>query len=305
MESKEASSPPDHRHDEEHGNDNDAAGKAAKSIGQRPECFKSTFTEVLYVTTCTMAVGMQALLQGSVTVITSFIADDLNMTTAQTTWIVASSSLTCGSFLLFFGRVADLFGRKFLFVLSLFLFAVFSLAAGFSRTALTLDVLNGVLGFLSASAVPPAIGSLGITYGKGSRRKNYAFAFFSAGNPLGYIFGTIFSGVATKLFSWRASFWLLAIIYLLTTILAIFAMPKDTSEKLPLSWHALKKFDVVGALSITAGIGMFVSALRSVGSTTLLVMFTSADIRRVLGEMPHTAGERHTLSFCWCSELPC
>ena len=271
MESKETTSPPNLQRDEEHASDN-GAGNATESIGQRPECFNSTFTEILYVATCTMAVGMQALLQGSVTVITSFIAEDLNMTTAQTTWIVASSSLTCGSFLLFFGRVADLFGRKILFVLSLFLFAVFSLAAGFSRTALTLDVLNGVLGFLSASAVPPAIGSLGITYGKGSRRKNYAFAFFSAGNPLGYIFGTIFSGVATKLFSWRASFWLLAIIYLLTTVLAIFAMPKDTTEKLPLSWHALLKFDVVGALSITAGIGMFVSALRYGNITTVMPM---------------------------------
>ena len=63
----------------------------------------------------------------------------------------------------------------------MFLFAVFALAAGFSKTPITLDVLSGIMGLMSAAAVPPASGILGVAYEKPSRRKNYAFACFSAG----------------------------------------------------------------------------------------------------------------------------
>ncbi|KAI9657955.1 MAG: hypothetical protein M1821_002612 [Bathelium mastoideum] len=239
---------------------------STSKLGERPECFKNTLQEVLFVLTTTMAIAMGSFVTGSVTVVSSFIGKDLNMTTAEITWITSASSLAGGAFLLFFGRVADLFGRKTLFLGSLFLFAVFCLAAGFSKNPITLDVLNGVIGFTTASAVPPAQGMLGVIYEKPSKRKNYAFACFSAGNPLGFVFGTIFSGIATQLFNWRASFFLLAIIYLAFTIVAIFTVPMDTTEKQRLNWDALYRFDVLGTVLTVGGIGMFSAAL-SLGPT--------------------------------------
>lgn len=77
----------------------------------RPVCFSSTVQEVLFVLTATMAIAMGALLTGAITVISSFIGRDLDMSTAQITWISSASTLTSGAFLLFFGRVADLFGK--------------------------------------------------------------------------------------------------------------------------------------------------------------------------------------------------
>ncbi|KAK1089896.1 hypothetical protein LTR48_009376, partial [Friedmanniomyces endolithicus] len=56
-----------------------------------------------------MAIAMQAMLAGSVTVASSFIGRDLEMTTAEITWISSASSLSSGAFLLFFGKLADLF----------------------------------------------------------------------------------------------------------------------------------------------------------------------------------------------------
>ena len=79
----------------------------------RPECFSSTFQEVLFVLTATMAIAMGVLVVGSVTVTSSFIGRDLDMTTAQITWITAANSLTNGAFLLFFGKIADLFGMPY------------------------------------------------------------------------------------------------------------------------------------------------------------------------------------------------
>src|SRR2546430_9140035 len=78
----------------------------------RPLCFSSTFQEILFVTTCTMAIGISSFTIGSVSVITAAIGQSLDMTNAEITWINAAFSLAAGSFLLFFARVADLFGRR-------------------------------------------------------------------------------------------------------------------------------------------------------------------------------------------------
>ncbi|POR31082.1 Aminotriazole resistance [Tolypocladium paradoxum] len=230
----------------------------------RPAVFRSTVQEILFIFTATMSVAMPSFLQGSTLVISSFIKKDLGMTTAQLTWMTAASALTSGSFLLFFGKVADMFGRRSILLSSLFLFTICSLATGFSRNALTLDVLNGVMGLISASTIPAAQGMLGSIYDKPSKRKNYAFACFSSGNHLGFVFSSIFSGVATQFFGWPASFWLLAIIYLVVGIIACLTVPADDSEKLPLTMEVLKQFDIVGTLLTIGGIGLFIAGI-SVG----------------------------------------
>lgn len=119
------------------------------------------------------------------------------------------------------------------------------------------------MGLVTAAAVPAAQGILGVIYEKPSKRKNYAFACFSAGNPLGFVFGSIFSGIASNIFNWRASFWLLAIIYLVFGLIAVWTVPKDFTAKKPLNWETLKQFDVVGTVLTIAGIGMFCAALSS------------------------------------------
>lgn len=157
-------------------------------------------------------------------------------------------------------------GRKSLFVGAMFLFSVFALAAGFAKDPITLDVLSGIMGLMCAAAVPPASGILGVAYEKPSKRKNAAFACFSAGNPLGFVFGTIFGGIAAYLFNWRATFWLMALIFLAFTIIGIFTIPRDWTDKESMSWLTFKKFDIVGTLLTICGIGMF-SAAISLGDT--------------------------------------
>lgn len=155
-----------------------------------------------------------------------------------------------------------MFGRRGILLSSLFVFVIFATATGFSRDALTLDVLNGVMGLASASTIPSAQGILGSIYDRPSKRKNYAFACFTSGNHLGFVFSSIFSGIATQFFGWRASFWLLAIIYLVVAIIACFTVPVDDSEKLPLSIKSLKQFDMIGAVLTIGGIGLFAAGIR-------------------------------------------
>jgi len=235
--------------------------KPNDNYGARPAVFKSTYQEVLFVLVATMAIGTSSMSAGSVTVITSYVGKELNMSTAQITWISASTSLAGGSFLLLFARIADLFGRRWMFVGSLFLFSILALGAGFAKTPLTLDVLTGFMGLMSAAAVPPAQGMLGVIYDKPSKRKNAAFACFSAGNPLGFVFGMIASGIATQVLGWRASFWWLALVYVIFAVIAFFIVPNDTRDKRKLDWNVWKKLDILGVILTIAGTGMFSAAL--------------------------------------------
>ncbi|EUC40083.1 hypothetical protein COCMIDRAFT_109683 [Bipolaris oryzae ATCC 44560] len=237
-----------------------------KDPNARPECFKSLLQECLFIASVTMAVAMTSFLQGTVTVMSSFAARDLDMTNAELSWMNAATSLTAGSLLLFFGSIADLFGRKSMFIASMFFFSVFCLGAGFSQNGMTLDVLCGVLGIFSAAAVPPAQGMLGVIYARPSQRKNRAFGCFGAGNPMGFIFGTILAGVFTKVFNWRAGFFLLAIVYFCTSIIAAFTVPDDTTSKQTFNTETMRKLDLPGTALTIFGIGMFCAALSLAGN---------------------------------------
>ncbi|KAL2067626.1 hypothetical protein VTL71DRAFT_15722 [Oculimacula yallundae] len=231
------------------------------NLGDRPECFKSTLQECLFVLTATMSIGMSSFLYGICTVITAPIGRDLHMSSAQITWINASSALSSGAFLLFFAKVADTFGRRSLLVFATGAFSVGSLITGFATNAMYMDVMCGVLGLFSAAAVPPAVGILGAAYANPCKRKNYAFACFSAGNPVGFVMGTLFSGVASNIFNWRASFFLLAIIYAVFFVAALWTVPKTQDGFEKVEWATVKRFDLVGVgLSIT-GIVLFCASL--------------------------------------------
>jgi MFS family permease len=174
--------------------------------GSRPKCFSNLLQECLFVLTTTFAIGQSSIFFGAAICITSYIGNDLNMTASEVVWISAGQNLSAGCFLLFFGRVADLFGRRMMFLLSMGCFSACLLIMGFATNAFYMDIFCGLAGVCSAAAVPPAIGKLGAVYEKPSRRKNRAFACFSAGNPLGFALGAFIAGVAMDVANWRTVF---------------------------------------------------------------------------------------------------
>ncbi|KAI0815813.1 major facilitator superfamily domain-containing protein [Xylaria sp. FL0064] len=234
------------------------------SFGARPECFKNTLQEVAFVMQATVATASSAFLAGTALIITVPVSMDLNMTQGQISWIGASTSLVAGAFQLALGQLADLLGRKAMFITGMAGFSLFSLLVAFAQNPFWLLIVCGVLGIPAAMVVPPAIGILGAAYETPSKRKNAAFSSFSAGNPLGFVFGTILCGVATQLFNWRAAFILLSIIWAVFTVLAFWAVPNvETFERAPLRERlgALKQFDYVGTILTILGTGMFAAGL--------------------------------------------
>ncbi|KAI1185762.1 MFS general substrate transporter [Nemania serpens] len=234
------------------------------SFGARPECFSNTLQEIAFVMQATVATASTAFLMGTALIITVPVSLDLNMTQGEISWISASTSLVAGAFQLALGQLADLLGRKAMFITGMAGFSLFSLLVAFAQNPFWMLIVCGVLGIPAAMVVPPAIGILGAAYATPSKRKNAAFSSFSAGNPLGFVFGTILCGVATQLFNWRAAFILLSIIWAFFTVAAFWAVPNvETYERGPFRQRlsALRHFDYVGTILTVFGTGMFTAGL--------------------------------------------
>lgn len=112
-----------------------------------------------------------------------------------------------------------------------------------------MDMVCGVLGLASAMVVPPAIGILGAAYSAPSRHKNWAFACFSAGNPLDFAVGGLVCGVTARVFNWRAGFIPLAIIWAVFAVSSFWIVPSvEAFEPAPLKTRlriALERFDAL------------------------------------------------------------
>jgi hypothetical protein len=75
------------------------------------------------------------------------------------------------------------------------------------------------------------------------------------------VLGSVCSGVATRISSWRASYWALAVVFLGFDVVAIFAVPKTNELVAGFSWETVNRFDCLGALLTVAGFAMVSSSL--------------------------------------------
>ena len=66
--------------------------ESEEEYGKRPDCFKTTFQECLFVLTATLAIAQSSVLIGATQVITAYIAEDLHMNQSELTWLNAASS---------------------------------------------------------------------------------------------------------------------------------------------------------------------------------------------------------------------
>ncbi|GAB1521918.1 hypothetical protein RhiTH_005017 [Rhizoctonia solani] len=153
------------------------------------------FTRALTITTaCTLAMVMSG---ASISIALPDIGVDLGISQSELQWLISSYALTSGCFLLLFGRLADLFGRKKVFLAGTVWSLAWSLGSGFAPNSIALNVMRALHGMGSAATVPSAIGILAHEFPP-SRSRSITFATFSAGAPLGGAIGFVIGGVMTE-----------------------------------------------------------------------------------------------------------
>jgi MFS family permease len=173
------------------------------------------------------------------------IQDDLGMPDGTLQWLVSGYTVTYGGFLLFGGRVADLFGRRRVFLASMVLFAVASLAGGLVPTGGLLILTRVIKGVAAAFTAPAAMSIITTTFQEGAER-NRALGFYTATAAGGYSLGLVLSGLLTEV-NWRLTFFMPVVVAVVVIIITPTAIPADPVEE-----NRRRSYDPLGALSITA-----------------------------------------------------
>ena len=181
------------------------------------------------------------------------IGRDLDFSQENLSWVVNAYTLVFGGFLLLGGRMADLLGRRRVFTVGLILFAFASLLGGLAASEGQLIAARALQGLGAAILSPAALSILTTTFAEGAER-NRALGVWGAVAGSGGAVGVLLGGVLTEYLGWE---WVLFV----NVPIALFAAAM-TSRLLPESRAAgARRYDVAGAVSITAGISLLVYAL--------------------------------------------
>ena len=218
------------------------------------------------------------------------------------TWVVNAYTLTFGGFLLLGGRLADLLGRRRMFMIGLVVFSLASLAGGLAQSEAWLIVARSVQGLGAAIVSPAALSIITTTFAEGEER-NRALGVWGAVAGAGGAAGVLLGGLLTTL-SWRWVLFVNVPIGLICTLLA---------PRILLESHAgfeTRRFDFAGAVTVTAGLSLLVYALvdavnvgwgsaativKIAGALALLVAFIVIESRERAPLMPFSIFRLRTL----------
>ncbi|MFG3211484.1 MFS transporter [Streptomyces tendae] len=193
---------------------------------------------------------------------------DLGMSTSALQWAVTAFALPSGGFLLLFGRMGDLYGRRRLFLAGLALFGAASLLATLAWDPASFLAGRALQGLGAAAIVPTGMSLLTTTFPEGPARDR-ALGISGTLLSLGFTVGMVAGGVLTDLLSWRSTMGLLALFALVALPLAPRLLPESRTPERP-------RLDVPGAVTVTGGLLSLIYALTTAaehgfGRTDVLV----------------------------------
>jgi EmrB/QacA subfamily drug resistance transporter len=232
------------------------------------------------------------------------IRTDLHFSQESLQWVITAYSILFGGVLLLGGRLADLLGRRRLFVAGLALFTVSSLLDGLAWSEGSLIGFRALQGLGAALLSPAALSILTTTFREG-RERNVALGIWGAASGSGGAAGVLLGGALTSALSWSWIFF----INVPVGALVIAVTPWLLRESRADLRH--RHFDVAGAASITGGLMLLVYAMTRAtqhgwgtgetigllgGSAALIVAFFAIELRSKAPLLPLRIFRLRTLS---------
>jgi EmrB/QacA subfamily drug resistance transporter len=198
---------------------------------------------------------------------------DLGFSNDERQWIITAYALAFGSLLLLGGKLGDLFGRKWAFIVGLFGFAAASAVGGAAGSFGVLVAARGTQGIFAALLAPSALALLAITFSDPAERGK-AFGIFGAVAGGGSAVGLLLGGILTEWLSWRWCLYVNLVIAVPTAIAALRLIDNVAQPGRP-------QIDLVGAALSTSGLfalvyGFSNSELHSWGHPVTIVALALA-----------------------------
>jgi EmrB/QacA subfamily drug resistance transporter len=232
------------------------------------------------------------------------IKTDLNFSQTNLQWVISAYAIMFGGVLLLGGRLADLLGRRRLFVAGLALFAASSLLCGLAWSEGSLIAFRSVQGLGGALLAPAALSLLMTTFAEG-RDRNLALGIYGAASGSGAAAGVLLGGVLTSYLSWSWIFFINVPVGVAAIVLTPLLLRESRAEL------ANRHFDVAGATAVTAGLMVLVYGLTRAtsdgwgsgttvallaGSAALLLAFIVIELRSRSPLLPLRIFRLRTLS---------
>src|SRR5215218_8528417 len=182
------------------------------------------------------------------------IAQDLDFSQENLQWVITAYAIAFGGFLLLGGRAADLLGRRRVFMVGVALFTIASLVCGLAQNEGMLIASRAVQGLGGAIISPAALSIVMTSFEEGAER-NKALGVWGALGGSGAAVGVLLGGVLTKYLGWEWIFFVNVPVGALVLTLTPLIVPESFRET------ARRRYDPLGAISVTAGLTLLVYAI--------------------------------------------
>ena len=182
---------------------------------------------------------------------------DLGFSQEDLQWVISAYALVFGGFLLLGGRAADMFGRRRIFLAGIVLFTSASLLAGLAWSDGSLIGARALQGLGAAIITPAALSILSTTFVEG-RERNIALGAWGAVGGFGAVAGVLLGGILTDALSWEWIFFVNVPVGLMGFVAAPFLLQESRDAR-------VKRFDLPGAVLVTAGLSSLVYGITEAG----------------------------------------
>ena len=200
---------------------------------------------------------------------------DLGFSQENLQWVVSAYALFFGGFLLLGGRVADLLGRRRVFLAGIVVFSVASLLSGLAWSEGALIGGRALQGLGAAIISPAALSILMTTFSEGKER-NTALGVWGAVGAFGAVAGVLLGGVLTDWLSWAWIFYVNVPVGAVALALTPLLLAESRDAR-------VRSFDVPGAVLVTGGLVTLVYAITQAneygwGSVETLGLFAGSAV---------------------------
>jgi len=185
------------------------------------------------------------------------IGADLRLDRATLTWVVTAYTLTFGGLLLLGGRLSDTIGRRRTFLIGLGLFTAASLASGLAESGTALVVSRAAQGVGAALLSPAALSIVTTTFHGPERHR--ALGIWAAIGSAGAAVGVLLGGALTSGPGWEWAFFINVPVGVLVAALVPAMVPATPRTRVE------GRIDVLGAISVTAAVGLLIFGLIRAG----------------------------------------
>ena len=200
------------------------------------------------------------------------IQKDLGSSFSDIQWVVDAYALTLGSFLLTFGSLADLIGRRLVFVLGLVVFSLASLWCGLSTSPLELNIARGVQGVGAAGMFACSVALIANAFPP--QERGTAFGIFGGVIGGAVAVGPLVGGAITQGIGWE---WVFFVNVPIGAFAIVASLMRLDESRDPRSGH----LDLAGFATFTSALFLLVFALvrgnaEGWGSTLIVSFFAGS-----------------------------